>query len=77
MSGQAPTGQQFIEVNKQNIAGTSALHLAVVAGRPKVVRMILNQEGVDVNIPNGDKMTPLQVAKKVEIIRMLEIAAAH
>jgi len=52
-----------VDVNRcKDSAGFSPLHLAAMAGRLEVCRMLVEDLGADVDIRNNDGQTPLHIA---------------
>jgi len=69
---------KFIDVNVQNCDGLSALHYSVGQGRIDVVKLLLDNPNIDVNIRNNRGNTPLmwvlkdfKYDKHKEIMEML------
>ena len=57
-----------------DIAGKAALHLASEKGHAQVVELLKEVEGIDVNRPDKDGVTPLYVASQnghLEVVRYL------
>jgi len=61
-------------VNSRDKDGNTPLHLAARLGRAPVVRMILDQEGVNDTIINMEGQTPLDLAYSPEIFQQLQLA---
>ncbi|KAI5837070.1 ankyrin repeat-containing domain protein [Morchella snyderi] len=51
-----------IDINAQNTEGLAALHMAVIYGDVAIVELLLEQEGVDVNIMDFYGQVPLHYA---------------
>eukprot|EP00026_Physarum_polycephalum_P002606 Phypoly_transcript_02613.p1 GENE.Phypoly_transcript_02613~~Phypoly_transcript_02613.p1 ORF type:complete len:724 (+),score=92.05 Phypoly_transcript_02613:248-2419(+) len=47
------------DINQQDKTGCSALHLAASYCDDQILMILLNYDGIDVNLPNGDLNTPL------------------
>lgn len=47
------------DINQQDKTGCSALHLAASYCDDQILMILLNYDGIDVNLPNGDQNTPL------------------
>merc|ERR1712224_394764 len=57
-----PNGQLRADVNVRDARGASALHCAVRAGSEDVLRMLVDQQGVKVNVRDRYGRTPLDTA---------------
>jgi len=67
----------YIDVNIQNINGTTALMAASKRGYKRIVLMLLQHQNIDVNIRNNKNKTALTYAKEKHhtyIAKMLKIA---
>jgi len=51
-----------IDINQVNRYGNTALHYAVTFGKIEIIKLLLNQEGIDLFRKNDDKLTPLLLA---------------
>jgi len=62
-------------VNTQNNSGSTALMIASINGYSKIVKLLLEKEGIDVNIQNKYGSTALTEAyrhDRTEIVELLE-----
>ena len=69
-----------LDVNARDSQGMSALHYAVQRGSAEMVKMLLAQAGIKVNITNKNKRTPVQLAwhlKLVGFIQMVQLIEKH
>jgi ankyrin repeat protein len=72
MNAKKEDGQTFIDADKENKDGVTALTLAIYGGHPKTVKVFLNSPYVDINLQDKDGCTPLHHAVatgKLEIVR--------
>lgn len=60
-------------INAKDKDGNTPLHLASKLGRPSVVRMLLQQPGINDALANYKGETPLEVAKSPEIFQQLQL----
>ena len=63
-----------VDVNCQNIDGSTALHVASRLGRQEIVELLLCQENIDDTIRDKDGKTPLEIAKGRQIASIFEYA---
>ncbi|TKA78156.1 hypothetical protein B0A49_01943 [Cryomyces minteri] len=63
-----------IDINTRDRDGNTPLHLASMLGRAPVVRMLLDQKGVNDSTPNYQGRTPLDLARNPEIFQQLQLA---
>ncbi|KAF9442720.1 hypothetical protein P691DRAFT_846150 [Macrolepiota fuliginosa MF-IS2] len=52
-------------------SGTTALHLAAALGRPEIVNLLLEQEGIDDNLRDAQGRTCRDVAKGREVVKAI------
>jgi hypothetical protein len=60
-------------INAKDREGNTPLHLASKLGRPSIVRMLLQQPGINDAVANYKGETPLEVAKSPEIFQQLQL----
>ena len=56
------------QVNAQNKYGITPLHVAVVRGKPSLVRKLLSM-GAEVNLPDNHDVTPLHLATAISYLK--------
>ncbi len=67
-----------LELNKAHPeSGNTALHFAVLANRPEIVKLLVNSEGIKVNLTNSMWETPLALAAEGGNAACAEILLAH
>ncbi|KAH7071745.1 Oxysterol-binding protein-domain-containing protein [Paraphoma chrysanthemicola] len=63
-----------IDINGRDRDGNTPLHLAATLGRTVVVRMLLDQPGINDSITNYNGQTPLDLARTPDIFQHLQLA---
>jgi ankyrin repeat protein len=63
-----------IDINGRDRDGNTPLHLAATLGRTPVVRMLLDQPGINDSITNYNGQTPLDLARTPDIFQQLQLA---
>ncbi|KAH3954131.1 hypothetical protein HBI56_049580 [Parastagonospora nodorum] len=63
-----------IDINGRDRDGNTPLHLAATLGRAPVVRMLLEQPGINDSIINYNGQTPLDLARTPDIFQQLQLA---
>ncbi|KAL5115493.1 hypothetical protein ACEQ8H_006634 [Pleosporales sp. CAS-2024a] len=63
-----------IDINARDRDGNTPLHLAATLGRTPVVRMLLEQPGINDSITNYNGQTPLDLARTPDIFQQLQLA---
>ncbi|CAI6336640.1 unnamed protein product [Periconia digitata] len=63
-----------IDINGRDRDGNTALHLAATLGRSPIVRMLLDQPGINDSITNYNGQTPLDLARTPDIFQQLQLA---
>ncbi|KAJ4373405.1 hypothetical protein N0V83_003700 [Neocucurbitaria cava] len=63
-----------IDINSRDRDGNTPLHLAATLGRVQVVRMLLDQPGINDSITNFNGQTPLDLARTPDIFQQLQLA---
>lgn len=71
LSGAAPHG---IDINSRDRDGNTPLHIAASLGRAPVVRLLLDQRGINDSILNYQGRTPLDLARNADIYQQLQLA---
>lgn len=73
LSNIATSADPSAGINAKDKEGNTPLHLAAKLGRPSVVRMLLQQPGINDAVPNYKGETPLEVSKSSEIFQQLQL----
>lgn len=63
-----------IDVNGRDRDGNTPLHIAATLGRAPVVRLLLDQPGINDSITNYNGQTPLDLARTPDIFQQLQLA---
>lgn len=63
-----------VDVNGRDRDGNTPLHIAATLGRAPVVRLLLDQQGVNDSITNYNGQTPLDLARTPDIFQQLQLA---
>lgn len=66
-----------LDINAQDASGFTALHHAVQRGNIKIVKTLLAQAGIKVNLLNTHKRTPAQLARTLKQIHLAKMIEAH
>lgn len=66
------------DINAQNAFGDTPLHLAVKKNFLKIIKILLEDERIDVDMKNNEGYTPLDIAKvsftlKIEIVIVIRL----
>jgi hypothetical protein len=67
-------GSGTIDVNARDKDGNTALHLAAVQGRGQVVRLLLEQPGINDSMANYQGRLPLDLARTPDIFQQLQLS---
>ncbi|KAE8450215.1 hypothetical protein EG329_006642 [Mollisiaceae sp. DMI_Dod_QoI] len=67
-------GAGTIDVNARDKEGNTALHLAAQQGRGQVVRLLLEQPGINDSIANFQGRLPLDLARTPDIFQQLQLS---
>ncbi|KAI2614990.1 oxysterol binding protein [Hypoxylon sp. NC1633] len=67
-------GAGYVDVNARDKDGNVPLHVAATQGRAPVVRLLLEQKGINDAIANSQGKLPLDVARNPEIFQQLQLA---
>lgn len=67
-------GAGTIDVNARDRDGNTALHLAAAQGRSQVVRLLLEQPGVNDSMANYQGRLPLDLARTPDIFQQLQLS---
>ncbi|KAJ9638275.1 hypothetical protein H2199_006962 [Coniosporium tulheliwenetii] len=62
------------DINARDRDGNTPLHIAASLGRAPVVRMLLEQKGINDSITNFQGQTPLDLARTPEIFQQLQLS---
>jgi ankyrin repeat protein len=62
-----------IDINGRDRDGNTPLHLAATLGRAPVVRLLLDQPGINDSITNYTAQTPLDLARTPDIFQQLQL----
>lgn len=63
-----------IDINGRDRDGNTPLHLAATLGRTPVVRMLLDQPGINDSVTNYSGQTPLDLARTPDIFQQLQLS---
>ena len=66
-----------LDVNARDSQGMTALHYAVQRGSAEIVEALLAQAGIKVNLLNGQRRTPAQLARVLKQIQLAKRIEAH
>ena len=66
-----------LDLNARDSQGMTALHHAVQRGEVEMVETLLAQAGIKVNLLNGHKRTPAQLARVLHQIHLANRIKAH
>ncbi len=66
-----------LDVNTRDSQGMTALHHAVQRGSVEMVETLLAQAGIKVNLLNGQRRTPAQLARVLKQIQLAKRIEAH
>ena len=67
-------GAGTIDINARDKDGNTALHIAAQQGRGHVVRLLLEQPGINDSIPNYQGRLPLDLARTPDIFQQLQLS---
>lgn len=67
-------GAGTIDVNARDRDGNTALHLAASLGRAPIVRLLLEQPGINDSLPNYAGRLPLDLARTPDIFQQLQLS---
>lgn len=73
LSNATATPDSPIDVNGRDRDGNTPLHLAATLGRAPVVRLLLDQQGINDSITNYNGQTPLDLARTPDIFQQLQL----
>ncbi|EUC37698.1 hypothetical protein COCCADRAFT_84831, partial [Bipolaris zeicola 26-R-13] len=63
-----------VDINGRDRDGNTPLHLAAILGRTAVVRMLLDQPGINDSVTNYNGQTPLDLARTPDIFQALQLS---
>ena len=66
-----------LKLNGRDSHGMTALHYAVQRADSKMVQVLLAQAGIKVNLLNGHKRTPAQLARVLKLRHLAKMIEAH
>ncbi|RKU15440.1 hypothetical protein C6500_19855 [Candidatus Poribacteria bacterium] len=66
-----------LDLNARDSQGMTALHYAVQRGSAEMVKTLLAQAGIKVNLLNGHRRTPAQLARVLKQIHLAKMINAH
>ena len=66
-----------LDLNARDSQGMTALHHAVQRGETEMVKTLLAQAGIKVNLLNGQRRTPAQLAGVLKQIQLAKMIEAH
>lgn len=67
-------GAGSIDINARDRDGNTPLHIAAAQGRSYVVRLLLEQKGINDSLPNYQGRLPLDLARTPEIFQALQLS---
>ncbi|KAH6697526.1 oxysterol-binding protein [Plectosphaerella plurivora] len=67
-------GASSLDVNSRDKDGNTPLHLAASQGRTQVVKLLLEQNGINDAIPNNQGRLPIDVARNPDIFQILQLS---
>ena len=67
-------GAGTIDINARDKEGNTALHVAAQQGRGPIVRLLLDQPGINDSIPNYQGRLPLDMARTPDIFQQLQLS---
>jgi hypothetical protein len=67
-------GAGTIDINARDKDGNTALHIAAQQGRGHIVRLLLNQPGINDSIANYQGRLPLDLARTPDIFQQLQLS---
>lgn len=67
-------GAGSVDVNARDRDGNTPLHVAALQGRGHMVRLLLEQNGINDSIPNYQGRLPLDLARTPEIFQQLQLS---
>lgn len=74
LSNATATPDSPIDINGRDRDGNTPLHLAATLGRAPVVRMLLDQPGINDSVTNYNGQTPLDLARTPDIFQQLQLS---
>ncbi|KAI9816648.1 MAG: hypothetical protein M1832_005034 [Thelocarpon impressellum] len=74
LSTAAKTTGVEIDINARDRDGNTALHLTSALGRSHIVRLLLEQDGINDSIPNYQGRLPIDLARNPETFQQLQLA---
>lgn len=74
LSNATATPDSPIDVNGRDRDGNTPLHIAATLGRAPVVRLLLDQPGINDSITNYNGQSPLDLARTPDIFQQLQLA---
>ena len=66
-----------LELNGRDSQGMTALHYAVARGDAEMVKLLLAQAGIKVNLLNKHRRTPAQLARVLKQVHLAKMIEAH
>ncbi|KAJ4320410.1 hypothetical protein N0V94_003381 [Neodidymelliopsis sp. IMI 364377] len=74
LSNATATPNSPVDINGRDRDGNTPLHLAATLGRAPVVRLLLDQPGINDSTANYNGQTPLDLARTPDIFQQLQLA---
>ena len=67
-------GQNSLDVNSRDKDGNTPLHVASTQGRTQIVKLLLEQKGINDAIANSQGKLPIDLARNPEIFQQLQLS---
>ena len=61
----------------QDDVGNTALHTAVYNKKVDVLTLLLDQEGINLELKNSENQTPMEMAKEYGYAKIVQLLANH
>ncbi|EMD94715.1 hypothetical protein COCC4DRAFT_26581 [Bipolaris maydis ATCC 48331] len=74
LSNATASSDSPVDINGRDRDGNTPLHLAAILGRTAVVRMLLDQPGINDSVTNYNGQTPLDLARTPDIFQALQLS---
>lgn len=67
-------GAGTLDINAKDKDGNTPLHVAVIQGRPPIVKLLLQQKNINDSLPNYQGRLPLDLARNPDIYQQLHLS---